>query len=120
MLCYDKYLGNLFSLVANTVIIGRNLVQSNRSIIVRTDTQIFNNLNIAKMSDLSSTTDVKRTCQLCGYQALQKTILKLHSQAAHEGRRFQCLECEYQATQKSNIDIHKKSIHMGQQFQCNE
>ena len=61
------------------------------------------------MSSLSSASGVKHTCQLCGYQTLQKTHLKLHSQATHGGRRFQCAACEYQATKKSNMDSHRKS-----------
>ena len=79
------------------------------------------------MSSLCPATGAKHICQLCGYQTLQKTHLKLHCQAAHEGRRFQCseckyqcLECDYQVTAKGNLVSHKKSVRMGQKFQCPE
>ena len=65
------------------------------------------------MSYLTSGEEVNHTCQLCGYQTLRKTHLKLHSQAVHEGWRFQCSGCEYQATII-------KSFYMNQKSQCPE
>ena len=65
-----------------------------------------------KMSSSSTAACEKYTCQICGYQASQKTHLKLHSQAAHEGRTFQCTE------QKSNLMTHQKSELMGKKFLC--
>ena len=70
------------------------------------------------MSSVISAIGEKHTCQLCGYQTLNKTHLKLHEQAVHDGKRFECQECEYQATEKSNLVSHHKSVHMGQKFQC--
>jgi hypothetical protein len=58
------------------------------------------------------------TCQLCGYQAIQKTNIKLHQQAVHNGKRCQCPECEYQPTKKDDLVKHQKYLHMGHKFQC--
>ena len=33
--------------------------------------------------------------------------LKLHIQATHEGRQFQCSDCEYKSKEKGNIESHK-------------
>ena len=50
--------------------------------------------------------------------SIKETHLKLHGQAIHDGKKFQCPECEYLATQKGHLATHHKSIHMGQKFQC--
>jgi hypothetical protein len=44
----------------------------------------------AKMSSVTSAFGGKHTCQLCGYEKLQKANLKLHEQNVHDGRKFQC------------------------------
>ena len=73
-----------------------------------------------KMSSSSSAACEKYTCQICGYQARQKTHLNLHSQVAHGGSKYQCQECEYNTTQKSSFVSHQNSVHMGIKFQCSE
>ena len=70
-------------------------------------------LKLRKMSSVTSAIGEKLSCQLCGYQTLKKTHLKLHEQAVHDGKKFQCPECEYQATKKSNLVRHQQFIHMG-------
>jgi KRAB domain-containing zinc finger protein len=65
------------------------------------------------MSSVTLANGEKHTCQLCGYQTLKKTHMKLHEQADHDGKKFQCPECEYQATQKNIVVRHQKSVHMG-------
>jgi hypothetical protein len=53
---------------------------------------------------------VKYNCQLCGNQTSQKTQLKLHELAGHDGNIFQCTECEFHATQKSRLVKHHQAI----------
>ena len=60
----------------------------------------------------SSDQDSKHTSQLCGFQTFQKTNLKLHKQAVHEGKQFQCPECEHQTSYNS--------VHIVQKLQCPE
>ena len=63
------------------------------------------------MSSVSSASGGKHSCQLCGYQTSQKTQLKLHELAVHDGNRFQCPECDYQATQKCRLVKHHQAVH---------
>ena len=72
------------------------------------------------MSSVNSAISEKHICQLCGYQTLKKTQLRLHAQALHDGTKFQCQECEYQATQKGHLQTNHKTVHTGQKFQCQE
>ena len=67
------------------------------------------------MTSSSSAIGAKHTCQLCGYQTLQKTHLNLHEKAVHDGKKFQCPECEFQAMWKSSLVRHHKLVHMGGQ-----
>ena len=60
----------------------------------------------------------KHTCQLCGYQALQKTNMKLHEQAVYDGKRFQCPEFDHMTTHKGDLTSHQKSLNMVQKYQC--
>jgi hypothetical protein len=47
---------------------------------------------VVKLHKMSSAIDEKQTCQLCGYQTLKKTHLKLHEQEVHDGKKF-LLQC---------------------------
>ena len=84
---------------------------------IKTDVSIDNNSDIEDRCDYDIKTDVsfstddnsdiwemKHTCQLCGYQTSQKNNLKLHEQAVHEGKKYQCNQCEYRGRQ-SFIDF---------------
>ena len=66
------------------------------------------------MSSVTSTTDGKHSCQICGYQTFKKALLKLHWQAVHGGKTFQCQQCGYQATKKSNVVRHHQVTNLGQ------
>ena len=46
--------------------------------------------------DISDIEENKHTCQLCGYQTAQKKSFKLHEQAVHERKKYQCNQCEFQ------------------------
>ena len=65
--------------------------------------------NLSKLTTMSSAPTAnggKHTCQLCGYQTLKKTHLKLHAWKVHNEKPFHCPECDYQATKKCNVVIH--------------
>ena len=77
-------------------------------------------VKLRKMSSVTSAIGEKLICQICGFQTLEKTHLKLHEQAVHDGKKFKCPECEYQATENSILVEHKQSVHMGQKFKCTD
>ena len=58
------------------------------------------------MSSVSSANGAKHTCQLCGYKTLQKTQLKLHKQAVHDGGKLQCPGCDHQFCSKGALANH--------------
>ena len=67
------------------------------------------------MSSVISANSGKYTCQICGYQTLEKTHIEMHKQAVHDGEKFQCPECDTQATQKGN-HTHGPEIPMPQMW----
>jgi ribosomal protein L37AE/L43A len=71
---------------------------------VKNQSNIF---KVIKMSSIISSTGGKHTCQVCGYQALKKTQLKLHDLTVHDGGKFQCPECEYKATWEKSLVSHQ-------------
>ena len=75
-------------------------------------------LKVQTMSLVISVNGGKYTCQICGYQSLQKTHLEMHKQEVHDGKNFQCPECDYEVTQNGNLVNHHEPIHMGLKFQC--
>ena len=52
---------------------------------------------------------VKYTCQVCGYVATRKDILKEHIQGEHEGKTFDCKiqGCELKFKRKCYLNRHK-------------
>ena len=69
------------------------------------------------MSSITSAIGGKHTCELCGYQTLKKTHLRLHKQAVHDGGELQCPGCDHQFCSKGALANHHKSINLGQIFQ---
>ena len=56
-------------------------------------------------------TGLMLTCDICPAQYKSVFGLKLHKQSAHEKKRFPCNICSYEATQKTNLKIHMKCKH---------
>ena len=62
--------------------------------------------NVSLSDNNSDIQENKLTCKMCGYQAIQKTKLKLHHLAVHEGRKYQCNQCDFKTEKKSSLVIH--------------
>ena len=54
---------------------------------------------------------LKYACNQCGYEAAQRSSLKIHIQSKHEGGKYACNQCDYKATQQSNLTTHIQSKH---------
>ena len=70
------------------------------------------------MPSISLANGGKYNCQLCGYQALQKSHLKLHEKSVHDGRKLQCPE--YQAKEEGSLNKHQKAVDLGRKFKYPE
>ena len=59
-------------------------------------------------------------CDQCGYQATQKSSLKIHIQSIHEGVKYPCNEYDYQSTRPGNLKNHIQAKHEGIKYACDQ
>ena len=53
------------------------------------------------------------SCEVCGYRARKRVILKTHIKVVHEKFRLSCDLCEFKSKDKSAIREHKMAVHEG-------
>ena len=53
------------------------------------------------------------SCEVCGYRACKRVILKTHIKVVHEKFRLSCDLCEFKSKDKSAIREHKMAVHEG-------
>jgi predicted RNA-binding Zn-ribbon protein involved in translation (DUF1610 family) len=59
-------------------------------------------------------------CDLCGYEAASKKILRSHIQTEHEGVRYECEQCDYVAKSSGTLRRHQQSVHEGKKYPCDQ
>jgi hypothetical protein len=52
-------------------------------------------------------------CDLCGFAASSKKLLRTHIQTEHEGLLHKCEQCEYVAKSSGTLRRHQQSVHEG-------
>ena len=60
------------------------------------------------------------SCEVCGYRARKRVILKTHIKVVHEKFRLSCDLCEFKSKDKSAIREHKMAVHEGIKLKCSE
>ena len=60
------------------------------------------------------------SCEVCGYRARKRVILKTHIKVVHEKFRLSCDLCEFKSKDKSAIREHKMEVHEGIKLKCSE
>jgi len=64
--------------------------------------------------------ETKPMCDLCGFAASSKKLLRAHIQTEHEGLRYKCEECDYVAKSSGTLRRHQQSVHEGRKYPCDQ
>ena len=59
-------------------------------------------------------------CDLCGFEAPAKKVLRQHIEAEHEGVRYECRQCVYVAKSRGTLRRHEQSAHEGVKYPCDQ
>ena len=59
-------------------------------------------------------------CAQCDLLYNDKTSLKRHMMAIHEGVKYPCDQCSYKAKHKHNLKDHKENVHDGIKISCDQ
>jgi KRAB domain-containing zinc finger protein len=62
----------------------------------------------------------KYGCDLCDYEAFEKSMVKKHKSSVHDGKRYKCDLCDYSTKEKNRIPVHKRTIHNNEYFECEQ
>ena len=63
---------------------------------------------------------VRFQCDLCLFEATQKSHLVVHVKTKHKGEQYSCNQCIFKANYSQGLKMHVKVKHQGFRYSCNQ